>query len=239
MSIVPPIMCTTDTQRYSFPCPTSLLWCVAYTVPSCSASYMVDRRTCKGKLAQQRTKFPCNQICVPHPKERVGQNPHDTTNQTPIFSIIDKTKITSYAMKNYNPPKQTTTIHPPQSYCDAADTYKDVSRQEVMRFVGILISCVAMPVSLLCCIVKSLPLLSALCMVKKEVRKREIHNHNIRLTPSNMCHTICSTSYPYQNRFQRTDASIAATHMHLPCKGHTTSLHVTMSQAAETHRRTR
>ena len=83
----------------------------------------------------------------------------------------------------------------------------------------------------------------ALCImhgtvVKKEVGKRVIHNHNIGLTPSNMCRTMCSTSNPYQNRLQRNDASIAATHMHLPCKGHTTSLHVTTSHAVETHRRT-
>ena len=42
------------------------------------------------------------------------------------------------------------------------------------------------------------------------------------------------TSNPYQNRLQRNDASIDATHMHLPRKNHTTSLHVTTSHAVGT-----
>ena len=68
-----------------------------------------------------------------------------------------------------------------------------------MRWVGVLNSCFAVPVSLFCCIVNSLPLLCALCMVKKEVGKMGIHNHNIGLTPTNMCWTMYSTSNPYQN----------------------------------------
>ena len=105
--------------------------------------------------------------------------------------------------------------------------------------MGVLNPCLAVPVTLLCCIVNWLSFLCALCVVKKEVGKRAIHNHNIGLTPSNMSPIMCSTGSPYQNRLQRTDTSIAATHLHLPRKGHTTSLHVTTSHAFETHRRTR